>query len=122
MHIDEPGLCPLGHAPQQIRGHLGDFSITPLEGQPFLQCTACSIAVREAYRQDRDHFLTRSFREPKYLEDLTGITELLSMADDELMVVVMSDEELEDDELLVELNSMQVKEESSESGVHSAME
>ncbi len=42
---------PLGEAPHMIRGQLGGFSQMCLTGQAFRQCTACSPAVVEQYRQ-----------------------------------------------------------------------
>ena len=42
---------PLGEAPHMIRGQLGGFSQVCLTGQAFRQCTACSPAVVEQYRQ-----------------------------------------------------------------------
>lgn len=48
---------PLGEAPHMIRGQLGGFSQMCLTGQAFRQCTACSPAVVEQYRQRGAEFV-----------------------------------------------------------------
>lgn len=40
------------------------------------RCTACSPVVLEQYKQRGLEFLFEAFQNPKYLEDLTGLTKL----------------------------------------------
>jgi ubiquitin-like modifier-activating enzyme ATG7 len=39
-------------------------------------CTACSQTVITKYREDGFSFLLNAFNDPRYLEDLTGLTKL----------------------------------------------
>ncbi|KAL3143295.1 Ubiquitin-like modifier-activating enzyme ATG7, variant 2 [Trebouxia sp. C0009 RCD-2024] len=67
---------PLGPVPHMIRGQLSGFTQMCLAGQAFRQCTACSQTVVDQYRQSGWPFLWQALQEPKFLEDLTGLTQL----------------------------------------------
>ncbi len=45
-------------------------------GQSYSKCTACSDVVLGAYRDRGFLFLQQACNEPKFLEDLTGLTKL----------------------------------------------
>jgi ubiquitin-like modifier-activating enzyme ATG7 len=66
----------LGPVPHMIRGQLSGFSQVVMQGVAFSQCTACSPSVLEAYRRDGWGFVAKVLRDPKGLEELTGLAEL----------------------------------------------
>jgi len=45
-------------------------------GQSYSKCTACSDQIVKAYSTQGFAFLLKAFNEPKFLEDVTGLTEL----------------------------------------------
>jgi len=69
---------PFGSVPHQIRGSVATFVNNSMTGQAFPQCTACSHKVVDVYKNEGFTFLLKAFNEPNYLEDLTGLTELLA--------------------------------------------
>lgn len=99
---------PLGILPHQIRGSLSQFSQMTLLGRSSDSCTACSTTVRllatssaikikshalrsntriylciqvvNEYRQRGMEFILEAINHPSYLEDLTGLTELMKSA------------------------------------------
>ncbi|XP_020584577.1 ubiquitin-like modifier-activating enzyme atg7 [Phalaenopsis equestris] len=68
---------PLGILPHQIRGSLPQFSQLTLLGYSSKSCTACSDAVVSEYRRKGMEFVLQAINQPAYLEDLTGLTELM---------------------------------------------
>ncbi|XP_051128943.1 ubiquitin-like modifier-activating enzyme atg7 [Andrographis paniculata] len=71
---------PLGILPHQIRGSLSQFSQMTLVGHASDSCTACSSTVVSEYRKRGLDFIVASINHPTYLEDLTGLTELMNSA------------------------------------------
>lgn len=71
---------PLGILPHQIRGSLSQFSQLTLLGYSSSSCTACSTVVVSEYRKRGMEFLSQAINHPTYLEDLTGLTELMKSA------------------------------------------
>lgn len=71
---------PLGILPHQIRGSLSEFSQMTLLGYSSKCCTACSKAVVSEYRRKGMEFVLQAIAQPAYLEDLTGLTELIKSA------------------------------------------
>ncbi|RDX68141.1 Ubiquitin-like modifier-activating enzyme atg7 [Mucuna pruriens] len=71
---------PLGILPHQIRGSLSQFSQMSLIGYSSPSCTACSHTVVSEYRNQRMEFILQAINHPTYLEDLTGLTELMKSA------------------------------------------
>ncbi|KAJ3023351.1 UNVERIFIED_CONTAM: Autophagy protein 7 [Siphonaria sp. JEL0065] len=67
---------PLGVVPHQIRGFLTHFSNLLVSGRAYDKCTACSSQVLEEYKRDNAVFVDKVLKEPKYLEELTGLTKL----------------------------------------------
>ncbi|KAL0398478.1 UNVERIFIED_CONTAM: Ubiquitin-like modifier-activating enzyme atg7 [Sesamum radiatum] len=71
---------PLGVLPHQIRGSLSQFSQMTLVGHASTSCTACSSTVVSEYRKRGLDFILQAINHPTYLEDLTGLTELMKSA------------------------------------------
>merc|ERR1712142_1290736 len=71
----------LGTVPHTIRGSLHSFTqITPT-GPAFSQCTACSPKVLELFREEGFELIRKVGNNPKYLEDITGLTDLMNNSD-----------------------------------------
>lgn len=71
---------PLGIIPHQIRGSLSQFSQMTLVGHASNSCTACSEIVVSEFQQNESDFILKAINHPTYLEDLTGLTELMNSA------------------------------------------
>ncbi|KAM0018609.1 putative THIF-type NAD/FAD binding, ubiquitin-like modifier-activating enzyme Atg7 [Helianthus debilis subsp. tardiflorus] len=71
---------PLGILPHQIRGALSQFSQMILVGHSSNSCTACCPTVVAEYRKRGLDFVLQAINHPTYLEDLTGLTELMKSA------------------------------------------
>ncbi|KAL3643503.1 Autophagy protein 7 [Castilleja foliolosa] len=71
---------PLGILPHQVRGSISQFSQMILVGQASATCTACSSIVVSEYRKRGLDFILEAINHPTYLEDLTGLTELMKSA------------------------------------------
>ncbi|XP_052202532.1 ubiquitin-like modifier-activating enzyme atg7 [Diospyros lotus] len=71
---------PLGILPHQIRGSLSQFSQMTLVGHSSRSCTACCSTVVSEYRRRGMDFVLEAINHPTYLEDLTGLTELMKTA------------------------------------------
>jgi ubiquitin-like modifier-activating enzyme ATG7 len=71
---------PLGILPHQIRGSLSQFSQMSLIGYSSSSCTACCHTVVSEYRNRGMEFILEAINHPTYLEDVTGLTELMKSA------------------------------------------
>ncbi|XP_070044327.1 ubiquitin-like modifier-activating enzyme atg7 [Nicotiana tomentosiformis] len=71
---------PLGILPHQIRGSLSQFSQMTLVGHASTCCTACCSTVVSEYQTRGMDFILQAINHPTYLEDLTGLTELMKSA------------------------------------------
>ncbi|KAI8525685.1 hypothetical protein RHMOL_Rhmol13G0248700 [Rhododendron molle] len=71
---------PLGILPHQVRGSLSQFSQMTLVGHASNSCTACCTTVVSEYRKRGMDFVLQAINHPTYLEDLTGLTELVKSA------------------------------------------
>ncbi|KAL6614923.1 hypothetical protein ACP70R_037193 [Stipagrostis hirtigluma subsp. patula] len=69
-----------GILPHQIRGSLSQYNLMTLLGYSSSNCTACSNAVLSEYRRRGMDFVMQVINEPTYLEDLTGLTDLMKSA------------------------------------------
>ncbi|KAK7341089.1 hypothetical protein VNO80_24013 [Phaseolus coccineus] len=78
--VDRATEQPLGILPHQIRGSLSQFSQMTLIGYSSSNCTACSHTVVSEYRNQGMEFILQAINHPTYLEDLTGLTELMKSA------------------------------------------
>lgn len=83
----------LGLVPHQIRGFLSRYHLVLPASLAFDKCIACSSKVIASYKEEGFSFLMKVFNVPSYLEDLTGLTQLLQdtrvsevweMSDDEI--------------------------------------
>lgn len=83
---------PLGHVVHSIRGSMSQFQVTTPTTPRFASCTACSKMVLDEFAQSGFGLLLKTAKNPKYLEDITGLAGLMSEAnfDD---VIVCSDED-----------------------------
>ncbi|KAM0858733.1 hypothetical protein ACQ4PT_047657 [Festuca glaucescens] len=72
---------PFSLLPHQIRGSLSSYNILTLLGYSSSSCIACSDVVLSEYRSRGMDFVMQVINEPTYLEDLTGLTELMKSAD-----------------------------------------
>jgi len=86
----------LGVIPHSIRGSIHTYTQYLPATPAFPQCTACSKSVIQAYKTDGFELMRKVAENPKFLEDLTGLTNLLT--DAQLMEGVI---DLEDDEFSV---------------------
>ncbi|KAG2599054.1 ubiquitin-like modifier-activating enzyme atg7 isoform X2 [Panicum virgatum] len=71
---------PLGLLPHQMRGSLSQYNLLTLLGYSSSNCTACSNVVLSEYRRRGMDFVMQVINEPTYLEDLTGLTDLMKSA------------------------------------------
>lgn len=71
---------PLGILPHQIRGSLPHFQQMTLLGHSSNSCTACCSTVVSEYRKRGMQFILQAINHPTYLEDVTGLTELMRSA------------------------------------------
>ncbi|CAM0875658.1 unnamed protein product [Alopecurus aequalis] len=72
---------PFGLLPHQIRGSLSNYNLLTLLGYSSSSCIACSDVVLSEFRSRGMEFVMQVINEPTYLEDLTGLTELMKSAD-----------------------------------------
>ncbi|KDP21082.1 hypothetical protein JCGZ_21553 [Jatropha curcas] len=91
---------PLGILPHQIRGSLHQFSQMTLVGHASNSCTACCSTVVSEYRKNGMDFLLQAINHPTYLEDITGLTELMKSAS---AFKLDWDNETDDDDDCIEL-------------------
>ncbi|KAI9616735.1 hypothetical protein KEM48_005153 [Puccinia striiformis f. sp. tritici PST-130] len=66
----------LGLVPHQIRGFLSKFDNLKLVGPAYDKCTGCSLTVIEEYQKSKFEMLFQAFNDSKYLENLTGLSQL----------------------------------------------
>jgi len=66
----------LGLVPHQIRGFLSKFDSLKLVGPAYDKCTGCSLTVIKEYETKKFDMLIHAFNDPKYLETLTGLSQL----------------------------------------------
>ena len=82
-----------GTVPRWLRASLSSFSqLTPV-GPVFSQCTGCSPRVLSQLRSQGWDMVRQVMESPKYLEDLTGLTDLMSDADLMAAVIDISDDD-----------------------------
>lgn len=99
--IDTGGDQPLGILPHQIRGSLSQFSQMTLVGHASPSCTACSSTVVSEYEKRGLEFILEAISHPTYLEDVTGLTELMKSAGS--FDVDWADETGDDDDEFLEI-------------------
>ncbi|OWB65353.1 hypothetical protein B5S30_g677 [[Candida] boidinii] len=87
----------LGCVPHQIRGFLHNFENVKLTSKNYKYCSACSLKVLKEYSENGWEFVKLALNNSKYLEDLTGLTEVQRQAEEasDLIDIIDSDEEFE---------------------------
>lgn len=70
------------YVPHQLRGFLNSFSTIAVHGPAYPHCSACSIPVRNAWLERGWDFVKDALNNPKYLEDLSGLTEVQKLAEE----------------------------------------
>jgi len=94
---EETESAGLGLLPHQIRGFLANFSNVLIVGSAFERCTACSPNVTGAYTRDGHAFLLKAFNQPDFLEEVSGLKDLLAAADDGM--AGWEDDDMDDDDM-----------------------
>eukprot|EP01095_Lingulamoeba_sp_RSL-Kostka_P017885 TRINITY_DN956_c2_g2_i1.p2 TRINITY_DN956_c2_g2~~TRINITY_DN956_c2_g2_i1.p2 ORF type:complete len:277 (-),score=117.38 TRINITY_DN956_c2_g2_i1:94-924(-) len=90
-----------GIIPHQIRGHLSNFNNSVILGHAYEKCTACSKIIIDEYHERKEEFVLKACNEPKYLEDLSGLTKMKEEADNAFEAVdFWSDEDFENENSL----------------------
>lgn len=83
QNLNESPDHPLGIVPHQLRGYLSHFSTVPLVSQAFDKCTACSLAVTNAFEQDKLDFVVKALQDPETtLEGISGLSQLKKELDE----------------------------------------
>ncbi|ODV97581.1 hypothetical protein PACTADRAFT_99 [Pachysolen tannophilus NRRL Y-2460] len=75
----------LGSLPHQIRGFLHNFNNIKLSAPSYQYCSACSLAVLSEYKEKGWEFVKEALNDSKYLENLTGLTEVQKKAEEAAM-------------------------------------
>ncbi|KAL3678221.1 hypothetical protein R1sor_021177 [Riccia sorocarpa] len=78
LSVTDNSTEPLGILPHQVRGFVAHFSQMVVVGSAFDKCTACSSIVVEEFRKRGMEFVLEVLNRPNYLEDLTGLTEMVA--------------------------------------------
>jgi ubiquitin-like modifier-activating enzyme ATG7 len=99
---EEKDTCdksPLGIIPQSIRGDLFTFDVNVMYGTSSPLCIGCSEKVVKMYLEDKHSFILNACDNPDFLEDVTGITEMMKKIDvDDVMCFDDFDEMFSDED------------------------
>lgn len=69
------------------------WNTSALEGTAHVHCPACSPEVLRTYSEDGVNFLLKAIREPKYVEELCGISYLKTLeSSDDILGLDLIDE------------------------------
>ena len=80
-------MHPLGLVPHSIRGFLSTFDNLLIRGPAFDSCSACSEKVIQAYEENGWEFVKKALGDKKYLEDLSGLTEVQRVAEQAIQAI-----------------------------------
>ncbi|KAK7794339.1 hypothetical protein R5R35_011274 [Gryllus longicercus] len=86
---------PLSIVPHSIRGFLSQFTQILPASPRFGNCIACSEQVLNEYSEHGFKFLLKVFNDPKYLEDVAGLTELHEQTEEAEILMWSDDSEIE---------------------------
>ncbi|XP_059612507.1 ubiquitin-like modifier-activating enzyme ATG7 isoform X2 [Phlebotomus argentipes] len=84
----------LGVLPHSIRGVISSFEQILPATEKFPQCIACSESILAEYRKRKVDFILDALNTSKYLEDLTGITDMMKENYEDIIECMDSDLEL----------------------------
>lgn len=87
----------LGILPHSIRGFLFDYTQMLPATPAFENCIACSPKVVKEYQKHGREFLKKVYESTTYLEEISGISQLLMAKEIEEVLVLGSDEDDNDD-------------------------
>ncbi|ODQ80585.1 hypothetical protein BABINDRAFT_160845 [Babjeviella inositovora NRRL Y-12698] len=90
------GQTILGAVPHQIRGFLHSFENIKLTTANYPHCSACSVPILQKYEQEGWDFVKTCLNNYKYVEDVSGLTEVQRQA--EAAVLAMEELNLSDDD------------------------
>ena len=77
----DPPEHPLGLVPHQIRGYVSTFQNLVIRGQSYENCSACSPAILEEYRNEGWNFVKKALLEKDYVSELSGLAEIQRRTD-----------------------------------------
>ena len=75
---DDQDEGPLGPTVHSVRGSISNFHISKPTTSRFTNCTACSQSVLEEFAKSGFELLLQTAKDPKYLENLTGLDKLMA--------------------------------------------
>ncbi|KAH3669391.1 hypothetical protein OGAPHI_001512 [Ogataea philodendri] len=96
-HSADESCTILGSLPHQLRGFLHNFEMLKLHAKNFKYCSACSIAVVEEFKKNNWEFVKQALQDSKYLEKLTGLSDVHEQAEEAALNFDVSDSEGEFD-------------------------
>lgn len=65
-------------------------------GEAFDKCIGCSNLIVQEYKKNREEFVINACNRPDYLEDLTGISDMMKNVNfDDVQTFDFDDEEIE---------------------------
>jgi ubiquitin-like modifier-activating enzyme ATG7 len=83
--LTTPTESPLGLVPHMIRGFLSHLHPMLVSTPAVPYCPACSSKVVSEYRRDPVSLMLQAAQDPLYIERLTGLAELKSAMDNQLL-------------------------------------
>ncbi|KAG7746782.1 hypothetical protein KL912_003911 [Ogataea haglerorum] len=96
-HSAQDSCTVLGSLPHQLRGFLHNFEMLKLSATNFRYCSACSVSVVQEFKSRGWEFVKQALENPKYLEQLTGLTDVHQQAEEAVTNFDISDSEGEFD-------------------------
>jgi ubiquitin-like modifier-activating enzyme ATG7 len=90
---DDEGEGPLGRTVHSIRGSISNFQFHMPTTQRFPNCTACSREVLDSFAASGFELLHQTSKNSKHLEDLTGLSSLMSETNFEDIIECSDDDD-----------------------------
>lgn len=94
----DPPEHALGIVPHQVRGFLSNFQNMIIKGQSYPCCSACSMPIIWAYKNDGWHFVKKALDDREYVAELSGLADVQRRAEEMAADVEFSEEEDEGEE------------------------
>ncbi|CDK27559.1 unnamed protein product [Kuraishia capsulata CBS 1993] len=73
---DSKNATILGELPHQMRGFLHKFETVKVQATNYKYCSGCSLKVLKEYEDEGWEFVKKALESSKYIEDLTGLTQV----------------------------------------------